>query len=196
MPPVSTQPPETPPQFDSQSIFDLTIGANLIAGADAPPGSAYADRNAVVLEVQKERARYANGRTLPAAAAVLLTDAQSGRGHSKILSNNLVESSGELRPEKVEAHHIVARADKRARRSRDILFAHAIAVNDADNGVFLPMAKNASAGAATAHRSVHTNRYYIEVEGRMILVKALSDDAVRRTLRGIGTRLLAGSFPF
>jgi A nuclease family of the HNH/ENDO VII superfamily with conserved AHH len=61
------------------------------------------------------------------------------------------------------AHHIVAFGDKRAAGAQEILKNFGIGINDAANGVFLPhRERNDKLGAH--HRSVHTKRYYLEVD--------------------------------
>lgn len=63
---------------------------------------------------------------------------RSGYNHRRTLSNYIVADSGATRPINVCAHHVVALKDEQAEPSRKKLFDWGIAIDDADNGVFLP----------------------------------------------------------
>ncbi len=178
-------------------VLDLTIAANEIA---APGTNAYEMRNDLILQQKKDELCYAKGRTVSGSAKVLLADARRKRaGHSAVLAANIVAATGKARPDEVAAHHIVASGDRRAFRSQTRLFGWGIAINDADNGVFLPRNRKSvvpSLPDATAHSVLHTDRYYLEVYGRLRVVDVEDRRAGRLELRSIKRELVSGEFPF
>jgi hypothetical protein len=110
---------------------------------------------------------------------------------SEVLGKNL-ESTGMVRPSNTAAHHIAAGADPRAATARGILKREGIDINDASNGVFLPVnTKNAKAPAST-HSTLHTDKYYLEVNKRL---SAAKPGQVRVELNKIQSELLNGTFP-
>lgn len=179
----------------ADQILDVTLSANTIC-ADGEV-NAYEIRNELVVEADKARVRYENGVTLPIHARALLQDVARKRRHSRILGRNLCRQSRQARPAKVEAHHIVACRDERANNARRLRFRWGIAINDADNGVFLPIAHHALEGfpGAVKHRSIHTARYFLEVDARLRPVAKEPSLKGRLELRGIRTELLEGTFP-
>ena len=69
-----------------------------------------------------------------------------------------------MRPADAAAHHMVAGSAPDAQAAREILSKYGIGINDAENGMFLPMQK---------HAGMHTTKYY---------------DAVNRALEHVGSR--------
>ena len=122
-----------------EGMTDLTTSINQIA-ANNRNANPYEIRNGIVLDENKQRVRYENGITaLSMSAQQLLANAQrTAYNHRRTLSNNIVAESGKARPANACAHHIVALKDDQAEPSRKKLFDWGIAINDADNGVFLP----------------------------------------------------------
>jgi hypothetical protein len=178
-------------------ILDLTIAANEMA---APGTNAYGMRNDLILQQKKDELCYVKGRTVSGSAKVLLADARRKRaGHSAVLADNIVAATRKARPDDVAAHHIVAAGDRRAFRAQTRLFGWGIAINDADNGVFLPRNRKSVVPGlpdATKHSVLHTDRYYFEVYGRLRLVDVEDRRGGRLELRGIKRELIAGEFPF
>ncbi|MCP4567076.1 MAG: hypothetical protein GY841_05810, partial [FCB group bacterium] len=86
---------------------------------------------------------------------------------SRVLGNNM-EAVGMTRPADTAAHHIVAGTDKRAPRAREVLRREGIDINAAANGVFLPRSSRYAIEPITTHSRVHTNRYYRELEERIL----------------------------
>jgi uncharacterized protein RhaS with RHS repeats len=67
-----------------------------------------------------------------------------------------------------EAHHIVAFADPRAAPAREVLERFDIGQNAGENGVYLPGPRaNGHSDERYAHRSVHTNAYFNEINDRL-----------------------------
>lgn len=176
-------------------------GLRVQAAAICRHGNGYAAVNDLVLEERKERIRYRNGKTLPASAKRLLADARRDVRHSVTLSRNLLVA-GEQRPANVAAHHIVARRDQAADLSRKLIFGWGIAINDVDNGVFLPRWKRSvvsSLPKAIKHSVVHTERYHLEVLFRLDAVARLDPknrQAGRQALKTIKSELVDGTFPY
>lgn len=149
------------------------------------------------------RASYDKGVTRPATPEQLREDAE-GRSkhyqHSRTLGRNM-KSAGNERPAGVHAHHIVAHADNDARDSRTLLYGWGIAINDVDNGVFLPAYKTSvvpELSQATRHAVVHTGVYHAAVFARLQFVGEggeFSDDG-RDALRSIKGELLQDTFPY
>ncbi len=183
-----------------EGMMDLTTSINQIA-ANNRNANSYEIRNGIVMEENKQRVRYENGVTvLPMSAQQLLANAQrSGYNHRRTLSNNIVAGSGAPRPINACAHHVVALKDEQAEPSRKKLFDWGIAINDADNGVFLPRwAGKALPGLPNAprHADIHTEVYYSAVYARLRTVPKAESQTGRSRLRGIKAQLQAGAFPW
>lgn len=149
------------------------------------------------------RARYDKGVTLPATPEQLREDVEGRHKnyqHSRTLDRNM-KRAGNVRPVDAHSHHIVAHRDYRAHDSQNLLFSWAIALNDTDNGVYLPAYKASVIPEfpyATKHAVVHTRIYHIAVFDRLNTVSAglSSARAGREALRGIKNDLLKGAFPY
>jgi RHS repeat-associated protein len=109
--------------------------------------------------------------------------------NAKILGDNLV-ASGVARPAETAAHHIVASTNKKAAPARQQLANFGIDINDASNGVFLPI-KTASKNptGASVHTRIHTEDYYTYVNDLMAGARNAREardvlDHVRRQLQG------------
>ncbi len=98
-----------------------------------------------------------------------------------------------IRPAGAAAHHIVARAAKRAIPARVQLEGFGIEIDDAANGVYLPQSLASALGGAY-HPRLHTNRYYAEVN--RILLQALTRDDAIEILSEVRARLIDATFPF
>jgi len=109
---------------------------------------------------------------------------------SRALARNL-EKAGKPRPDGHSAHRIVAADDWRATEARRILDSFGIKINDAVNGVWLPY--RAPGAKGVRHASLHTNKYYKEVE--KLLRKATTGEGAVQALERIGHRLSEGKFP-
>lgn len=103
--------------------------------------------------------------------------------HADVLAKNLELRSGP-RPPDHEAHHIVATADKRADRAREILVAADIDMDSAANGIWLPktMLKRTTADAASAHKPIHTDKYFKNVTRRLEAAAERGPEAVADAL--------------
>jgi hypothetical protein len=113
----------------------------------------------------------------------------SGGGSPKSSSSALgrnMERAGMTRPPGTAAHHMVAgrRNLPAVHRSRAILQKFGIGINDAENGVFLPL---------KTHYQIHTNAYYEAVEAELKL--ATTREEVIDVLAGIRYTLMNGGFP-
>ena len=119
--------------------------------------------------------------------------------HSRVLENNMtkyvagtiagVEAMGK-KPPKHAAHHIVAHSHPVAEPSRKILRDHGIGIDDAVNGVYLPIKRDIS--DAAYHPSLHTHRYMNTVNEE--LRRATTRMEVILILRYIALRLVTGNF--
>lgn len=88
------------------------------------------------------------------------------------------------------AHHIVAGNSPKANEARIILERYGIGINDAANGVFLPIRQNIPDGVY--HPSLHTQTYYDTVNN---LLKAASNkETTYEILKYIGNNLANGTF--
>ena len=186
------------PQF-AASLARFTAAINRIAANSGVNG--YELRNEILVEMEKDRVRYENGRALEGYSAErLFEDARrSSANHRRTLARNLNTDSGQARPANVCAHHVVASKDIRAEDSRDVIFEFGIAINDCDNGVYLPRFKNVkvpSMPKAPVHGPIHTARYHAAVAGRLILREPQDAAACRAILRKIKKDIVAGSFPW
>lgn len=183
----------------NRSLERFTVAINRIA-ANSARTNAYQLRNELLLEMEKQRVRYQNGRTLDGYSAQrLFEDARRTGNHRRTLARNLDAQSGLPRPEHACAHHIVAGQDKRAKDSRDVIFKWGVGINDADNGVYLPRFKNVpvpSMPDAPIHGPIHTDRYHGAVALRLIFEEPQEAEACRGILRDIKEELIDGSFPW
>ncbi|WEN14370.1 AHH domain-containing protein [Rhodanobacter sp. AS-Z3] len=194
---MSLKPKGKPFDQVDPSLLDLRIAAGMICRA----GNGHAVVNELIIEVEKDKIRYNNGQTLRASAKRLMVDARRNARHSVVLSRNML-AAGQTRPAEVAAHHIVARKDAGADRARKLIFGWNIAINDVDNGVYLPRWKRShvpSLPNTTKHSVVHTEQYHLEVWFRLSAVAAL-DAKDRRggriALRTIKQELINGIFPY
>ncbi len=153
------------------------------------------------IETAKDGVRYKNGRTMPISAKRLMAASRiKGIRPSYILSSSMV-ASGQVRPDNVAAHHIVAAGDRRAVRSQNRLFGWHISINDTDNGVFLPRFKSTAVETlpnAIKHSGLHTEHYHLEVFARLSQVPRDFEhhERGRLVLRTIKQELIDGVFPF
>ena len=181
------------------SLARFTAAINRIAANSGVNG--YELRNEILLDMAKERVRYENGQTIEGYSAErLFEDAKrASANHRRTLARNLNAESGKERPDNVCAHHVVASKDMRADEARDVIFGWSIAINDSDNGVYLPRFKNIpvpSMSKAPLHGPIHTARYYGMVTGRLVLAEPEDEAACRAILRTIKKQIVAGSFPW
>lgn len=187
-----------PPADTTQDILDLTVEANLIVPTDAQV-NAYELRNDLLLQRRLARVRYENGVTLPAKAKKLRADANRKVRHSRTLARNISKATGSTKHAEADAHHIVAAADKRASRSRALLFRWGIGINDADNGVYLPKKWSSvvpGLDAATAHEVIHTTAYHLAVTSRLTLAKPSNQANGRKALQDIRYDILNDDFDY
>ncbi len=182
-----------------ENIVALTIAANQIT-ADVSDTNPYEARNAVVQAKKKREILYKNGYTLPATAEALQAEAERDINHSQKLGRNMKSANpGMIRPPVTDAHHIVARDSWRAKPSREVLFSVGIGINDADNAACLPRFASKevpSPPGATAHKGLHTTIYHLSVYDALLDTVEQTQSGIRKTLRSIKNRLLAGTFPF
>ncbi len=190
--------PARSPQF-AASLERFTAAINRIAANSGVNG--YELRNDFLAEMEKERVRYENGRTIEGYAAErLFEDAKrASANHRRTLARNLNAENNTERPKNVCAHHVVASKDIRADEARDVIFEWGIGINDTDNGVYLPRFKNIrvpSMPKAPLHGPIHTARYHGAVVGRLIFGEPDSTAACRKILKKIKKDIVAGSFPW
>lgn len=183
-----------------EGMTDLTTSINRIAANNRNVNS-YEIRNRIVIDENKQRVRYQNGITvLPMSAQELLANAQRAEyNHRRKLSDNIVAESNKVRPKNACAHHIVALKDEQADASRKKIFDWGIAINDADNGVFLPRwatRKIKGYPKATYHGDIHTPIYYSAVYARLRTVPKTDPTTGRSRLRGIKAQIQVGAFPW
>ena len=197
----------------------LTIGVNRIA-SNHPGINPYGIRNQVLLEEETDRVCRENGKPAPArrarpffvrydktgvtradkayTAAQLEQDGDRDSRHCVTLARNL-KKAGHVRHADVDAHHIVASGHPAAFGSRQMLYDWGIAINDADNGVFLPasaLAKPEQLGDAVGHDEVHRSAiYYSRVESRLLDADPASQASGRTSLRKMRADMLSGVFP-
>jgi hypothetical protein len=104
-----------------------------------------------------------------------------------------MQQAGIVRPADTAAHHIVAKNAGGATRSQAILQQAGINVDDAVNGVYLPATQNVpNPTGANVHSTLHTLRYYQEVESRLV---NRGNQSVQSVLQQIRQELLNGTFP-
>lgn len=113
-----------------------------------------------------------------------------GKSNSQKLGRNLIKSGVQVPNYPCAAHHIIAGNAKLAEPARTILARYGIDINDAVNGVFLPIIKGVT--VATYHPSIHTNAYYVKVNE--ILMDVTSKEDLLCLLEFIATELLNGTF--
>ena len=110
---------------------------------------------------------------------------------STTLGANLVKE-GAKRVWGDAAHHIVAGTSPKAAQARTVLARFKININSAENGSLLPN-KPRSTAPGMYHPTLHTNKYYQEVN--RLLSQATSRDHALQILSHIKARLIAGTFP-
>ncbi len=189
------------PVTAAQSILAQRI---IAAQTLTPQGTnAHQALNTLLLQNQKKQMAQAlydqRGETCPQQVISLAMDAARPARHSRILARNLNLNSGLPRPQFVAAHHIVAQQAWQAKPARLCLFAWGIAINDADNGVYLPrFASSVVPGMphASIHQSLHTDIYYAAVNIRLDKIRHFGTSVGRAELRLIKQELIAGIFPF
>jgi hypothetical protein len=188
-------------QFGSHAE-DMRIALNEIA-----PGMAYKLGNMQWMNQVKEGIRYQNGETLSALAEKMflvsaIMELATTSDHSGVLTKNMTEGGDPKPSGQVDTHHIVASHAQAARRSRLLLFAWCIAINDKDNGVHLPSNKRSNVQAlaeATKHSIIHTRIYHTQVFLRLQLearANGKDTEVGRRALRQIRQKILNGTFPY
>jgi hypothetical protein len=179
------------------NILALTLAANQIA-ANNPGANGYALRNELL---QSRRVSYeSDGKTAGIyKVRQLREDALRKARHSRALGRNLDKASGVARPASVAAHHIVASQDLDARLARGWIFGCSIAINDVDNGVYLPRFRNVAVPSmpnATLHTIIHTARYHLAVYARFLGLPKGVPGPTRLALRDMRDDMVAGVFPF
>ena len=114
------------------------------------------------------------------------------KSDSKVLRNNLIKANIKPPEYRNAAHHIVAGGSsyKAAEEARIILSNYGIGINDAVNGVFLPIEKGVS--EAAYHCSLHTYEYYNAV--LKLLQNTKTRNEAEKVLKEIANRLLDGTF--
>ena len=181
-----------------EGMMDLTVNANRIAANGG--GNPYAARNSIVVAEAKQRIRYKNGITaLPYSVLQLFADAERNVRHSDTLARNIKNQTGVAKPLGAATHHIVACTEPLAAGSRAKIFGWGLGINDADNGVYLPISRKsvvASLPTATPHGPIHTEKYHLNVFARLRLVAATDPEAGRARLRAMKSEMVAGVFPY
>lgn len=181
------------------NVVELTAAVNQsLATSDL---NAYSVRNTAIIAKKKRSVLYRNGYTLPASAARLLVEAQSGIRHSSKLGRNLGKAyPGRPRPLETDAHHVVASEAAAAHPSRVLIFAVGIGINDADNGVFLPRGRRTRIPGmpdSPPHQIIHTSVYHANVVAELYAADDVGDAAeIRGILKSISGRLIRGQFVF
>lgn len=188
---------------EGAALLTQRVEANLFAARTGFQDNVYETVNAFNRNEARRAVNKAyydsKGETMPTAAWVLAGDAERKIRHGRQLRRNMARANPitTLSP-LLDAHHIVARLHYHAARSREIMFAWGIAINDAANGVFLPrnsFIKHILGADALAHQILHTASYYFAVQMRLGRVANDSAHAVREVLGEIKAELLAGTFP-
>jgi hypothetical protein len=181
----------------SADVLALTLAANQIA-ANNPGTNGYELRNELL---QSRRVRYGSDGKTDGEYSVqrLREDALRKARHSRTLGRNIDKASGVTRPADVCAHHIVASQDLDARLARGWIFGCKIAINDVDNGVYLPRFRNVAVPSlpnATVHPIIHTARYHLAVYARFLGLPKGEPEPTRLALRDMRDEMVAGVFPF
>ena len=155
---------------------------------------------------------YKNGMTVHPRARKMFMQAamadvmrRSTSGHSDVLKKNMADA-GYTRPSttsgQIDAHHIVSSTHPRADSSRKLLFGWKIAINDADNGVYLPHDKSAKMPGtpdAVMHEGLHTKIYHAQVYLHLREASAIDSRKTsvgRSSLKEIKNMLIQGIFPY
>jgi len=181
----------------SADVLALTLAANQIA-ANNPGTNGYELRNELL---QSRRVRYGSDGKTDGEYSVqrLREDALRKARHSRTLGRNIDKASGVTRPADVCAHHIVASQDLDARLARGWIFGCKLAINDVDNGVYLPRFRNVAVPSlpnATVHPIIHTARYHLAVYARFLGLPKGEPEPTRLALRDMRDEMVAGVFPF
>ncbi|MEO5687253.1 MAG: AHH domain-containing protein [Burkholderiaceae bacterium] len=197
----------------------LTLAMNRMA-SNFPEVNPYAMRNEVMREEETERVCEENGQPAPARRTrpffvrydkkgitradkgytydQLKEDGSRDSRHCVTLANNL-KKAGHTRYDDVDAHHIVAWKHPAADGSRRMLYDWSIAINDADNGVFLPastLAKPDMLQSAVGHDDIHrTAVYYSRVQNRLLNADPTVQASGRSALQKMRADMLSGVFP-
>jgi hypothetical protein len=156
-----------PPPFQNHGLQDATLDfLNFIKipGAGITPSQGF---NVAVRGSARAGALTANAIT-PSSRAL-------GRA---------LEAAGHVKPPASAAHHIVAGAAAGAQQARKKLADLGIGINDAVNGVFLPISQ---------HSPLHTDYYYGAVNAALAGVNTKSE--ALSVLHSIAQSLQAGKFP-
>ncbi len=189
---IVTSTNQVPGAPTTAEIGELSAAA-VAASRNDPNANPRELMNAGMINQRKARVVYENGFTVPAAAQMLLANAQRrDYNHRRTLSRNLVAATEQSRPASSCAHHIVALRDGEAARSRVLLFRWGIGINDADNGVFLPAKSVGLPGSPNAahHTPNHAPEYHYEVFLR--LRRGTDTGGGRRELKDMKGDLLIG----
>ena len=188
-----------PLSLSADEMLQLTLVTNEILGGETSVNS-YQVRNSRALARAKSLVLYKNGLTkLPVSVKRLPADALAKGDHSLALSGNIQLARGEMQLDGTDAHHIVSRTHKLAKQSRVLLFDWRIGIDDAANGVFLPVVTGANIPAlenANAHDPIHTKLYHATVASR--LIGRHPDDPAdgRAELQAMRDDMIAGVFPY
>lgn len=119
----------------------------------------------------------------------------------KKLAENMQSTGRGERPGSTAAHHIVSWNDQRASKARLRLAAFGIDIDNEVNGVYLPLHKAhipmKSLPNAYAHSTVHTEKYYLNVEFLIeeSVLEGLGHRGIVDTLRDIADDMQDGQFP-
>lgn len=207
------------PEKSNTKTMALTLAMNRMA-ANLPEVNPYAYRNEVMREEETERVCDENGKPAPARRTrpffvrydkegitradkgytrdQLKEDGSRDSRHCDTLARNL-KKAGHTRYDDVDAHHIVAWKHPAAAGSRTMLYDWRIAINDADNGVFLPasaLAKPEQLQNAVGHDDIHrTTIYYSRVQNRLLNADPTDQASGRKALRKMRGDMLSGVFP-
>lgn len=185
---------------EGQAILQQRIvAAQTLAGTGVNAHQALNSCQLINSKIKQNRAHYdKSGQTMPTTVAILIMDAARNANHSRTLARNINKATGTPRPQDVAAHHIVARVDYRAHEGRKYLYGWGIAINDIDNGLYLPRYAHSivpSLPKAVVHQTLHTDIYYLAVNTRLAQIDPTKPDQGRKELRAIKKDLLNGSFP-
>jgi hypothetical protein len=113
-------------------------------------------------------------------------------GNSKTLDIN-PRRAGVQRPDGAAAHHIVAHGDDRAAPAKAILARDGIDINEAANGMYLPKHKGFEVDGIPTHSRLHTQRYYDELNDRLVPAPV---GTAAQVLADIRRDILNNDFPF